>query len=158
MLMLSISSINVNLFGFSRDMTTPSSSLQTPPKLSGTASNSSMSVWQGFDGINNTGVLSIECRADHKQCDPPDPQVATGPNYVMEMVNLATAIFTKQGVMVRFISLRSFFNVTNGDHLSDPKVLYDLQSGRWFASLLDTDGPFIYLAVSSSSDPTGTWK
>jgi hypothetical protein len=83
------------------------------------------------------------------------------------MVNLAGQIFTKQGTSIETFPLSSFF-LTGTDRQSDPKILYDTQSGRWYASIIDmmllvTGGVDqshfnITVAVSTSSDPTGTWK
>jgi len=44
--------------------------------------------------------------------------------------------------------------------LTDTRILYDVGSGRWFASeiTLDTTGAQVLLARSDTSDPGGTWK
>jgi hypothetical protein len=88
--------------------------------------------------------------------------MATGPNSILEMVNLAGAVYTKQGTLVKNFELASFFN-TGFDFISDPKILYDPPSGRWFASLIDTtqccfSPSNLTIAVSTSSDPAGLWK
>ena len=41
---------------------------------------------------------------------------------------------------------------------NDPRMLYDTLSGRWFASCADDTQHHLYLAVSTSSDPTQPWK
>src|SRR5262249_25392058 len=41
---------------------------------------------------------------------------------------------------------------------NDPRMLYDALSGRWFASCADDSQHHLYLAVSTSSDPTKSWK
>ncbi len=91
---------------------------------------------------------------------PPDTAVAAGPVYVFEAVNLEGEIFSKSGGAVKSFSLYNFFNVPTSDNLTDPRLLYDASSGRWFA-VTSTFGPrSAYgwnLAVSASSDPTGTW-
>ncbi len=102
------------------------------------------SIGSGFDGLQYDGHV------------PPDVQVAAGPNHIMEMVNVEGEIWTKQGVPVNIFSLSSFFN-TGSDFIGDPKVLYDLISGRWFASLLRANTSSVVIAVSGTNDPTGTW-
>ena len=87
---------------------------------------------------------------------PPDVQVAVGPTSVVEFVNSAGAIWTKTGQFVRSFSLDAFFS-TGSDRLSDPRILYDGLSGRWFASAMDMTTEDIDVAVSSSSDPAGSW-
>lgn len=91
----------------------------------------------GFEG------LSQNC------CSPPDVQVAAsseGPsNYIVEMVNLDGAIYTKSGTLIKAFGLNEFFNPSdnsfsksNDDDLTDPLLLFDDSSGRWFASISDT--------------------
>ena len=111
----------------------------------------------GFEG------LSQNC------CSPPDVQVAAdagGPsNYTVEMVNLDGAIYTKSGTLVKAFGLDQFFNPSgnsfsksNDDDLTDPLLLFDNSSGRWFASISDTSTQSIRIAVSKTNDPTGVWK
>src|SRR5207244_11687431 len=38
-----------------------------------------------------------------------------------------------------------------------PVVIYDQYSGRWFASQFVISGNYTCIAVSASSDPTGSW-
>jgi hypothetical protein len=91
---------------------------------------------------------------------PPDVTLGVGPNHILEMVNNGGEVFDKQGNIVKAsFSLSGFFS-TGGDKISDPKVLFDLLSGRWFASVgccLDNTGNYVKIAVSDSNDPTGTW-
>jgi len=95
---------------------------------------------------------------------PPDPQVAVGPDHIVEMVNTLGRISGKGGSEVRTFPLVDFFIVPAGYLDSDPRVLYDALSGRWFAayisfhdSIISTDEGELELAVSETSDPTGAW-
>jgi hypothetical protein len=72
------------------------------------------------------------------------------------MVNLEGEIFTKQGVSNKIFTLSSFFS-SGSDSISDPKILFDVSSNRWFASLADISMASVIVAVSSTSDPTGSW-
>jgi hypothetical protein len=110
-------------------------------------SSSSVSIVSGFDGLNQIQSCT---------CVPPDVQVAAGPSHVVEMVNLEGEVFTKQGVSNKTFTLSSFF-LSGSDSISDPKILFDLSSNRWFASLVDISVRSVVVAVSSTSDPTGTW-
>ncbi|QQG47975.1 MAG: hypothetical protein HY247_04160 [archaeon] len=90
-------------------------------------------------------------------CSPPDPDVAVGPTHVFQVVNLAGVIYTKSGSVARIpFALSGFFGVPTYS-MSDPQVLYDSMSSRWFASVLDILGNRVIFAVSDSSDPTGSW-
>ena len=91
-------------------------------------------------------------------CSPPDGAVGVGPNHVFSMVNTAGIIYTKTGSLVRgTFSLDNFFGVP-GHRLSDPQVSFDASSGRWFASDVNIDTLQVLVAVSTSSDPTGTFN
>jgi hypothetical protein len=112
-----------------------------------TQSSSSISMLSGFNGLDQ--IQSCPCV-------PPDVQVATGANLVVEMVNTEGEVFTKQGISNQTFSLSTFFRA-GADAISDPKVLFDAPSGRWFTSIVDITANTVTLGVSSTSDPTGLW-
>ena len=92
---------------------------------------------------------------------PPDNGLAAGPNHVVEMVNDSGTIWDKSGNLVKIFDLNKFFAVPAGYTFSDPRVLYDQLSQRWFASgvafVSPSFGSVVTIAVSTTSDPTGTW-
>ncbi len=91
--------------------------------------------------------------------DPPDVQVAVGPNHVFEMVNLYGEIWNKNTqTSIQNVTLSSFFGFPSSDHISDPKILYDNQTGRWFATIEDFTTNTVSIKVSQTNDPTGTWN
>ncbi len=117
----------------------------------------SSSRFEGLDNSANT-ALGIDL-------SPPDPQVAVGPDYVVEMVNVVGRVYGRSGNTVQTFALATFFGVPAGHKAFDPRLAYDAQSGRWFASLasyLDrtsgTDEGRLYFAVSDGNDPTGSWN
>ncbi len=91
---------------------------------------------------------------------PPDVQFASGPTQEVEFDNLYGEIFNLTGANLGSFYLGNFFR-TGSDYLSDPKIMYDNESGRWFASILHINSAgtaaFSMLAVSNSSDAAGTW-
>jgi hypothetical protein len=101
---------------------------------------------------------------------PPDQASAVGPHHYVEMVNLLYAIYNKDGsVAVPATSLATFyanagvsipFNSSGNPFLTDPRIVYDQASGRWFALIITTESNSnsIVVAVSQTSDPTGAWK
>ena len=92
--------------------------------------------------------------------DPPDPQVAAGPGFVVEMVNLAERVWrTDTGApqLVQTTPLSDFYG-TGTDGLTDPRILWDTSSGRWLASISNEDKSSVMLAVSQGADPTGGWS
>jgi len=116
------------------------------PQVAIQESSTNLNILAGFEGLaeSESGFLI-----------PPDVQVATGPNHVFEMVNSQGRIWTKDGTQVSDFSLSTFFN-TPGEVPFDPKIFFDTQSDRWFASVT-TFSNNVRLAVSSTNNPTGTW-
>ncbi len=103
----------------------------------------------GFDGLN---------QQQSRGYFPPDVQMAAGPNDIVEVVNSEMEIFSKSGTSLQSTSLDVFFNLPSTDNVSDVKILYDSISGRWFFTTEDFTTGKVYLAVSSSNDPTSTWS
>jgi hypothetical protein len=101
-----------------------------------------------FTGMNNTGWT------------PPDPNLAVGPNYVVETVNERLAIYNKATrALVSQEDLTTLFNgfdTTGGPF--DPSCFYDEQAGRFvIEAAVDDSGAhhaYVDLAVSDTSDPT----
>ena len=92
--------------------------------------------------------------------NPPDTQIAVGPRSVLELVNASGSVWSKTGVELGLFDLNAFFDVPDGYGIGDPRVLYDRQSGRWLASAAAIDAANdsqVYLAVSLSDDPLGSW-
>ncbi len=114
-----------------------------------------------FDGLDNDDNLSVAGFT----VSPPDPQIAVGPDYVVEMVNILGRVFNKSGGVVDTFDLADFFGVPSGYFHADPKVIYDALSGRWFASYISyidnssgADEGRLHFAASQSSDPTDAWN
>jgi hypothetical protein len=110
------------------------------------------SVTTKFDGLNSS----------QGQADPPDVQVAVGPTAVVEMVNTVYAMWNRSnGSLLDSGQLDTFFSSSGvnrqGDEVSDPRILYDTRSGRWFTALFDVTRGEALLGVSDTADPTGGW-
>jgi hypothetical protein len=91
---------------------------------------------------------------------PPDTQVAAGPGVVLEAVNDSLSAWSKTGSLLAASDLNAFFPVPSTQLFSDPRVLYDNQSGRWILSGFSFDSANnsqTYIAVSQTSDPVGSW-
>jgi hypothetical protein len=111
-------------------------------------------------------------------CMPADVQIAvgegvreTGYQYAVEMINTAVQIFgypfgcTTVSCQPPFATfppgtLRTFFNLsaTNTDRIFDPRIIYDVNSHRFFAALTDATTNSVRVAVSASANPLGNWK
>ena len=107
---------------------------------------------------------------------PPDPNGNIGPKYFVEFINGTVAVYNKtNGLSVQRKSNLKFWSdagliISPDSDVTDPRVIYDPISQRWFASQVDFDAnaaangedytleanDFLF-AVSASSDPTGAW-
>jgi IPT/TIG domain-containing protein/uncharacterized protein DUF5719 len=92
--------------------------------------------------------------------EPSDTQIAAGPGAVAEAVNGNLSVWTKSGARIGTEDLALFFNVASNESPTDPNLLYDAPSGRWFMSIMALDASndsTVDVAVSQTSDPTGVW-
>ena len=86
---------------------------------------------------------------------PPDTCGAAGLNHFVEVVNTNLSVYVKStGARVVNISLNTLFGV--GGIAGDPRVAFDPHSNRFFI-LATNFSDRIYLAVSTTSDPTGSF-
>jgi hypothetical protein len=123
------------------------------------ASFQGVSLQDEFD-IFGTGPATSPC---------PDTMGAIGPNHFIETVKGAVAIFDKAtGARLSIVTLDTFHSVNiDGTQYprsasTDPHVLYDAHSGRFFAIALELGAVWgedngVMLSVSRTSDPTGAW-
>ncbi len=106
----------------------------------------------GFDGV-------ADC--DFGCGEPPDPWVAVGPDHVVQAVNQEIAVYTRAGSTVGTASFASFFGAVSGQigGIFDPHVVYAAASRRWIATAASfgCGGGYLYLAVSTGTNPTGSW-
>lgn len=84
---------------------------------------------------------------------PPDPNAAAGPNYIVETSNQQLTILTKDGTIVSNVDLGTFFG---HPEYGDAHVIYNEMTQRFAVESPHPDGT-INFAVSTSSDPTGSW-
>ena len=146
------------------------------PKGNGFASSN-----PGFSGFNalshrdqrlaGTGIYTNT----QFSLEPPDQGLCVGGDYVVEGVNNAMAVYSKNGtVLAGPTALSQFFGFTPeinrttgfvGQFVSDPKCYYDAQTNRWFLTELMIDNgtggsgrAFNVIAVSQTSNPTGSWS
>ncbi len=95
----------------------------------------------------------------------PDAMGAVGPQHVMQVLNVLSgkvgvAVFDKcTGNLIQSATNEAFFSVQFGGtnyptgQTFDPRVLYDHESQRWVATILDRTTRQLVLAVSKSSTP-----
>lgn len=98
---------------------------------------------------------------ERSKLGPPDTTIAAGPTDIVELTNLHMDVWSRTSphrLLYQQYICYSFETTMCGD----PRVMYDPSSKRFFAAMVtatpgaaDYDG--ITVAVSATSDPTGTW-
>ena len=123
-----------------------------------------LNVFEGGNNDNNWDVLGTFIA-------PPDPIGDVGKDHYVQMFNLLTQIFDKDGnTVLGPFPTSQFFSGLIGETLEDtslcaffddgdPIVLYDEETERWLVSQFLTP-PFdaLCVAISTTSDPTGSWN
>ena len=96
---------------------------------------------------------------------PPDPNIAVGPNHIVQMVNTEVAVYSKSGTIFAGYpkTIGSLFSALGGSctgEFGDPIVQYDKAADRWLISQLGSfSAPFAEcFAVSRTNDPTGAYN
>src|SRR5947207_2844003 len=122
----------------------------------------SVTVKQNFAGLNTFDDAALNGGGFFV---PPDQGSAVGPNHYMEMVNLTTAVYNKDGTVAMPRQTIGTFLANAGvaglgNSLSDPRLIFDQGSQRWIATIITTSSNSnnFVVAVSQTSDPTGAWK
>ena len=118
------------------------------PSVTAPAASQQFEGLSQVDNVATTGAAVL----------PPDPNLGVGPNEIFQMVNQVGRITDKSGSpnSASTFDLATFFSIFFQG--SDPRIIYDANSGRWFATYLEFEPFFSYsaiiLAVSTSSSPT----
>src|SRR5262252_532580 len=123
-------------------------------------------TFEGLSNLDNFNLFGF-------RINPPDPDGEVGRNHYMELINIAFAVYDKQGN--RLTGPTKIGDVWTGfaipdctDPSGDPVVLYDKMEDRWLLSQFTTrgmnpDGTFNGLpfyncvAISQTGDPTGAY-
>jgi hypothetical protein len=97
---------------------------------------------------------------------PPDPEVDVGEEYILQEVNLLLAVYDKQtgeqvyGPVENNAIFSGFGGDCENDNTGDVITLYDEENQRWISSFMSFGGSnpgTECIAVSQTSDPTGSW-
>ncbi len=98
---------------------------------------------------------------------PPDPNLAVGPDHIVETVNAAIAFYDKHTGQQLFSTHLGtpgnpgFFEPVGADSgfVFDPKCFYDQKVGRFVVVALEhnSNDSWIDIAVSDDDDPNGIW-
>ena len=151
-----------------------------PSGVSGTSLGVNSPGDTGWQGINHRDQRLAD-GGNQWSTTPPDQGLCASSSWVMEMVNVAFAVYQPNGTQdaAGVQAINPFFGfshevVRNSDgtltasphQVGDPSCIYDQGSGRFFLTVLDLisdtngnpTGPTqLDIAVSKTSDPTGDW-
>jgi hypothetical protein len=111
-------------------------------------------------GANFTGVSLTQ-----SGFIPPDTDGAIGPSSYAEFVNGRFATYTKTGTSISSITDGQFWRNAGltgiaNNSVFDPRIIYDPNSGHWYASELTTtvaNQNSLLLAASAGNNPAGPW-
>jgi hypothetical protein len=83
---------------------------------------------------------------------PPDPNGAIGPRVYVEIVNLQLGIFDRSGMLLASAPIESIVG-GNHFHYSDPQILWDPATNRFFFEIWDTTSATFRWGFSKDSSP-----
>ncbi len=116
-------------------------------------------------GLAGTAQASIiHSFGTDQEVTPPNEDIAAGPTDLVEVVNSTLEVFNRAGGDIGTADLNSFMHVKSGYHSSDPRVIYDAGSGRFWVTITEVPNVFsspgdcpamapVEIAVSGSSNP-----
>ncbi len=93
--------------------------------------------WQGLEQSNVT---------------PPDPNGAIGPSRYVEMVNLQYGVYDRSGSGT-LLAQGSLYTLTNDFYISDPEVIWDPATQRFYYTMVDYIANTIKWGFSNSDKP-----
>jgi hypothetical protein len=100
-----------------------------------------------FDGLNQITALNF---------NPPDTQIAVGPNHILQATNGGIRLSSKTNTNVTIVSWNVFF-AKPGVFLFDPKLFFDPIGQRFFVTIIEKKNQpqvsVVRFAVSQSSSP-----
>jgi hypothetical protein len=150
----------------------------TPPEVPGTSITSAASQ-RGFEGLDIRDTFFSQ----GSEVEPPDQGLCggtyQGTTYLFEETNLALALYDTNASQYTppALGINALFGVGPafdpdtgrfGPFLSDPKCYFDVDTGRWYHTILEADvdpdtgaltgGANTLVAASTSKDPLGSYN
>lgn len=92
---------------------------------------------------------------------PPDPDIAAGPNHVVAVVNMRVAVFTHDGTEVFHEYLEDFFRGQGSDNfVFDPVAVWDPFERRFVIAVAERIGGLsrLVIAVTKTENPLDGWN
>ncbi len=108
-----------------------------------------------------TVVRSFQAIPDNGAVIPPDTDGGVGVSYIMTFLNSEVRVQNRMGTVLSTISYGAFWAPVGASTLSDPRVLFDPGTGRFYATSIanyESASSEVLLAVTDNGNPMGVWK
>jgi hypothetical protein len=138
----------------------------TPAATTDPVTTQNVSREAGFDALTGPDQAVANGGQD---LEPPDQGLCVGGGYVTEFINNALTVYQPDGVqLLPVIPSYAIFKQSSTAFFSDPRCYYDAPTQRWFLQEFivgtvgkngqSTSPSLQFLAVSDTSDPTGSYS
>ncbi len=126
----------------------------------GAAYGTDPSLLQTSNGTRPGPAARLNINGLNSNSAPHDPSGAAGLTYYIQATNATPCriINKSTGATVSSFTMGTLWNPDLSQNSGDPIVMYDRYADRWFLAQFGTSGNKIYIAVSTTSDPLGTWS
>ena len=98
-------------------------------------------IGASWAGVSDSGV------------SPPDPNGAIGPNSYVEIINTEIGIFDRTGAVIQSTDLHVLTGASPSTWLSDPMVLWDENTQRFYYNVWDTTHDTMDWGFSKNANP-----
>jgi hypothetical protein len=142
---------------------------QVPTPSGNSIVSGSFSGFAGLTEFDQAFLVFAGTNGINGELEPPDQALAVGNGFVLEAVNNAIAAYDTSGNLLAAEALNPFFEqspeatidpttgaiLSFGPLISDPRILYDASTGRFFVSVVEIDldpvtGNFLPASVAKS--------
>ena len=126
----------------------------------GAAYGTDPALIQSVDGTRPGPGQRLNINGINGNSAPHDPSGAAGLTYYIQATNATPCriINKTTGATVSNFTMGTLWNPDLTQNSGDPIVMYDRYANRWFLAQFGTSGNKIYIAISTTSDPQGTWS
>jgi hypothetical protein len=126
---------------------------QVPTPSGNSIVSGSFSGFEGLTEFDQAFLVFAGTNGVNGELEPPDQALAVGNGFVLEAVNDAIAVYDTSGNLLAAEALSPFFEqqpeatidpktgaiLSFGPLISDPRILYDASTGRFFVSVVEID-------------------
>lgn len=114
---------------------------------------------QTENGTRPAPTTKININGVNNGSYPHDPSGAASATHYIQAVNATTCRIVNKttGATVSSFTLGTLWNPDLTANDGDPIVMYDRFADRWFLAQFGVTGNKIYIAVSATNDPLGSW-